>query len=222
MRDGFLASMVTQFKKNQSRSSAISSGILSRPASSMSQIAPMNGFTPIPTTSMRMLSQEINSSYEQSYSERSTPSVYNQSRSSSVLPQSTHRSLIAKCQSCNIKGELIICTHCDNVICVKCADEHQSIINNNVKREWDTCKTKFETLSERSSIYLSEKGVFSKDFNEFILVRFEADQEECECKARELQTSIDQQGGKLVDTVNSYKNAYIDLIEKHRRTYKQL
>jgi hypothetical protein len=169
----------------------------------MSQIAPMNGFTPIPTTSMRMLSQEINSSYEQSYSERSTPSVYNQSRSSSVLPQSTHRSLIAKCQSCNIKGELIICTHCDNVICVKCADEHQSIINNNVKREWDTCKTKFETLSERSSIYLSEKGVFSKDFNE-------------------LQTSIDQQGGKLVDTVNSYKNAYIDLIEKHRRTYKQL
>ena len=132
MRDGFLASMVTQYKKNQSRLSAVSSGVLSRPTSSMSHISPVNGFTTI-----RPLSQEMNSSFDQSYSDRSTPSVSNQQRP-------INRSLIAKCQSCNIKGELVICTHCDNVICVKCVDEHQSVINNDVKREWDICKTKFE------------------------------------------------------------------------------
>jgi hypothetical protein len=148
MRDGFLASMVTQYKKNQSRLSAVSSGTLSRPTSSMSHISPVNGFTTI-----RTLSQEMNSSFEQSCSERSTPSVSNQQRPSSVLPQPINRSLIAKCQSCNIKGELVICTHCDNVICVKCVDEHQSVINNDVKREWDICKTKFETMNERSSRY---------------------------------------------------------------------
>ena len=146
MRDGFLASMVTQFKRSQSRLSAVSSGTLSRPTSSMSHISPTYSFT-----SARMLSQEINSSYDQSFSERSTPSISNQQRSSSVLPQANARVLIAKCQACNIKGELIICTHCDNVICVKCADEHQSLINNDVKREWDICKTKFETMNEQSS-----------------------------------------------------------------------
>jgi hypothetical protein len=129
MRDGFLASMVTQFKRSQSRAS----GSLSRPSSSMSRISPIYGFTPI-----RMLSQEINSSFDQSCSERSTP-------------QSINRILIAKCQSCNIRGELIVCIHCDNVICVKCSNEHQSIINNNVKQEWNTCKTKFETFNDRSS-----------------------------------------------------------------------
>ncbi|CAF3744832.1 unnamed protein product [Adineta steineri] len=198
MRDGFLASMVAQFKKNQSRSAAISSGLLSRPTSSMSQIAPIHRFTPI-----RMLSQDINLSYEQSYSERSTPSIYNQQRSSSVLPQTTNRIFRAKCQSCNIKDELIICTHCDNVICFKCADEHKRIINNDVKREWKQCKTKFDIVHERS-------------------MHFEADQEVCECKARELQVSIDHQSEKLIQTVNNYKNAYFDLIEKHLRTYKQL
>lgn len=142
MRDGFLASMVTQFKRSQSRASAISSGSFSRPSSSMSHISPTYGFTPI-----RILSQEINSSFEQSCSERSTTSQ----RSSSVLPQPTNRILIAKCQSCNIRGELIICNHCDNVICTKCTQEHRSIINNDVKNEWNICKTKFETLNDRSS-----------------------------------------------------------------------
>jgi hypothetical protein len=55
-----------------------------------------------------------------------------------------------------------------------------------------------------------------------ILVHFDTNEEECECKARKLQTLIDQQNDKVVDTVNNYKNAYIDLIEKHRRTYKHL
>ncbi len=59
-------------------------------------------------------------------------------------------------------------------------------------------------------------------FHEFILVRFDTNQEECEFKARKLQTLIDQQGEKLIETVNHYKNAYTDLIEKHRRTDKQL
>jgi hypothetical protein len=146
MRDGFLASMVTQLKKNQSRLSAISSGIISRPPSSISNISPAYTFKPI-----RLLSQESNSNHNLSCSERSTPSIFNQQRPSSVLQQSTHRLLIAKCQSCNIRGELIVCSHCENVICVKCAEEHKSVGNNDVKSEWDLCKTKFETMNERSS-----------------------------------------------------------------------
>ncbi len=54
------------------------------------------------------------------------------------------------------------------------------------------------------------------------LDRFDTEHEECEGKARQLQIGIDQQGEKLIQTVNNYKNAHIDLIEKHRRTYKQL
>lgn len=148
MRDGFLASLVTQYKKNQSRSSAIASGLFSRPASSLSQIAPTNGFTPIRT----LYPQETNSSFEQSCSERSTPLAFSQSRPSSVLPsQTSERVLIAKCQSCNVKGELSVCSHCDAVICAKCSSEHKSPVTEDVKREWGACKTKFETLNERSS-----------------------------------------------------------------------
>jgi hypothetical protein len=128
MRDGFLASMVTQYKRNQSRTS----GSLSRPSSSLSYISPACSFTPI---------REMNFSSEQPCSERSTPS--------------TNRILIAKCQACNIRGELIICPHCESVICAKCADEHQSVINSNVKQEWNACKEKFEAFNERSSKVLN-------------------------------------------------------------------
>ncbi|CAF2388785.1 unnamed protein product [Rotaria sp. Silwood2] len=197
MRDGFLTSMVAQFKKSQSRLS----GIKSRPTSAMSQISTTYGFIPI-STPIRMLSQEINSNYNQSYSECSTPSIFSQQRSSSVISQSTNRLLIAKCQSCNIKGELIVCTHCDNVICIKCIDEHHSIINNDIKHEWNLCQAKFQTFHEQSNC-------------------FETDLEECMCKARQLQILINEQGDKLIQTINCYKNAYIDLIEKHRQTYKQ-
>jgi hypothetical protein len=141
MRDGFLATMVTQFKKNQSRLSTIP---ISRPSSTISHVSS----TPIPTNP----TQEINSNnLDQSSSERSTPSVNHQTRPSSGLQQQT-RLLVAKCQSCNIRGELIVCNHCDNVICVKCANEHQSIINGDIKREWEICKTKFEAINEQSSI----------------------------------------------------------------------
>jgi hypothetical protein len=145
MRDGFLASMVTQYKRNQSRAS----GSLSRPSSSLSHISPVCGFTPI-----RMLSQEINSSFEQSCSERSTPSA--------------NRLLIAKCQACNIRGELIICLHCDNVICVKCADGHQSVISSDVKQEWNICKDKFEAFNERSSRFFEDDEILIKiEFRSF-------------------------------------------------------
>ncbi len=40
-------------------------------------------------------------------------------------------------------------------------------------------------------------------------------------KARNLQTFITQQSGQLIQTVENHKNTYIDMIEKHRRTYKQ-
>ena len=131
MRDGFLASMVTQYKRNQSRTS----GSLSRPSSALSHISPSFDFMPI---------HEANCSSEQPGSERSTPS--------------TNRTLIAKCQACNIRAELIICPHCENVVCAKCADEHQSVINNNVKQEWNACKEKFEAFSERSSKIFIERS----------------------------------------------------------------
>lgn len=136
MRDGFLATMVAQFKKSQSRSSAVPPGFSPRPPSTVSS-------TPIPP----LVTQELNNNHEQSSSERSTPSQ----RPASSLQQSKTSALIAKCQSCNIRGELTVCTHCDNVICVKCVDEHHSVINKDVKREWEICKTKFEKIYEQSS-----------------------------------------------------------------------
>lgn len=130
MRDGFLSSIVTQFKKNQSRSN-------SRPTSTISHLSS----SPIPPP------PPLNGIPEPK-SERLTPLQ----RPASVLPPtSTARGLVAKCQSCNIRGELIVCHHCDNVICEKCANEHQSVINNDVKTEWQTCKTKFETIHQQSS-----------------------------------------------------------------------
>ena len=133
MRDGFLASMVTQFKKDQSRLS----GLASRPSSTISHNSPTIPSTPAPLTSK----QELHSS-NHSISQRSTPSI---------TSQPTTRALIAKCQSCNIRGELIVCSHCDNVICVKCSSEHRTVINDDVKREWNACKARFETINEKSS-----------------------------------------------------------------------
>lgn len=141
MPDGFLATLVTQFKKNQSRLS----GLTSRPSSTISHIS---------STSIPLISTQDNN--DQSGSERSTPLISNQPRLSTVLQQQqqqqTTRALVAKCQSCNIRGELIVCNHCDNVICKKCVDEHQSVINKDVKREWEECKTKYDTINEKSSM----------------------------------------------------------------------
>ncbi|CAF1344321.1 unnamed protein product [Adineta steineri] len=207
MRDGFLSSMVAQFKKSQSRLSAIPSGLLSRPSSTISHISQIFSSTPIPL----ITKQEINSyNHDQSGSERSTSSIINQQRPASVLQQTTTtastptptRSLIAKCQTCNIRGELIVCNHCDNVICVKCANEHQSIINDDIKQQWDLCKIKFETINEQS-------------------MRFDSDEEEVNNKARNLQTYITQHSDKLIQTVEDRKNMYIDIIENHLRTHKQ-
>ncbi len=55
----------------------------------------------------------------------------------------------------------------------------------------------------------------------FFLVQFDHDEKEVNNKARNLQTFITQQSGQLIQTVENHKNAYIDMIEKHRRTYKQ-
>jgi len=155
MPNGFLATMVTQFKKSQSRLS-------SRPSSTISHIS---SSTPVSLIS----TQDINlNNHDQLSSERSTPLISNQQRPSSVSQQPTTRLLVAKCQSCNIRGELIVCNHCDNVICVKCADEHQSVINKDVKDEWDICKTKFETINEQSSIGFFFQEIFYIDLFFFL------------------------------------------------------
>ncbi|CAF4121240.1 unnamed protein product, partial [Rotaria magnacalcarata] len=140
--------------------------------------------------------------HAQSSSECSTPSVINQPRSSSISQQPTTRPLIAKCQSCNIRGDLIVCNHCDNVICIKCADEHQSVINSDVKREWDLCKTQFQAVNDQS-------------------IRFDQMEEEAINKARSLQTFISKKSDQLIQTVENQKNTYIDTIEKYLWTYKQ-
>jgi hypothetical protein len=57
--------------------------------------------------------------------------------------------------------------------------------------------------------------------NFIFLVRFDNNEEEVYNKARNLQTFINQQSNKLIQTVENHKNAYIDVIEKHRRTHKQ-
>ncbi|UJR35744.1 hypothetical protein I4U23_028493 [Adineta vaga] len=195
MRDGFLASMVAQFKKNQSRLS----GLTSRPSSTISHISSVSSSTPIPLISK----QEINSHELSTTSQRSTPSIPQQQRPTSVLSQqSTARVLIAKCQSCNIRGELIVCSHCDSVICVKCSSEHQNILNEDIKREWDICKTRYETINEQS-------------------LRYDNDEKEMNNKARNLQIFINKQSDQLIQTVENQKNLYMDVIEKHRQTYKQ-
>ena len=123
MRDGFLASMVTQFKKNQSR---LSSTVSSSRASSI---------TPLST-------------YDQSSSARSSPSQ----RSTPIVSRSTpSSSIVAKCQLCNNRRELIVCRHCESVICFECADEHQRVINSDVKCQWERCKTRFENINDQSS-----------------------------------------------------------------------
>ncbi|CAF1074756.1 unnamed protein product [Adineta ricciae] len=184
MRDGFLASMVTQFKKDQSRLS----GLASRPSSTISHNPLTVPSTPVPLTSKQEL-HPLNHSVSQC----STPSI---------TSQPATRALIAKCQSCNIRGELIVCSHCDNVICIKCSSEHRTVINDDVKREWDACKARFETINEKS-------------------IRFDNEAIEMYNKARNLQTLISKQSDQLIKTVETQKNYHMDTIEKHRQTYKQ-
>lgn len=129
MSDGLLASMVTQYKKNQSRlSSVLPPGFASRPSSIASV-----------------------STHNQSSSERSTPSQ----RSTSAVPQAKPISTVtAKCQLCNNRRELIVCEHCENVICAECANEHQRCINQDVKHQWEMCKNKFENICDQSSEFI--------------------------------------------------------------------
>ena len=125
MLDGLLASMVTQYKKNQSR---LPPGFPSRP-SSITSVSTLN----------------------QSSSERSTPSQ----RSTSTVPQAKPSSTVtAKCQLCNNRRELTVCEHCDNVICIECAEEHQRCINQDVKHQWEICTIKFEDICEQSSEFI--------------------------------------------------------------------
>ena len=138
MRDGFLASMVTQYKRNQSRLSNPSSRVSSRPSSSLSTTTPMS----------RLLIQESYlNNHHQLDSQCSIPINI---KSSSVSQETKARTIVAKCRSCNIREELIVCSHCENVICMKCADEHQNVINDKVKREWNLCKNHYETILEQS------------------------------------------------------------------------
>ena len=225
MRDGFLSNMVAQFRKSQSRSSAKASRLLSRPSSSASHLSPSFSSTPIPTSTPFFSSQPANEpNADQSGSERSTPSIFNQPQSPSVLQQSTSRPLLfAKCQACNIRGDLIVCSHCDNVICVKCADEHQSVVNDDVKREWQSCQTNFERINDQSSNASLHWSVSftACSSHRSLLVRFEGDQDDMKSQARSLQTWIGKQSEKLIQALDQQKNTYIDSIEQHRRRYKE-
>ncbi len=56
---------------------------------------------------------------------------------------------------------------------------------------------------------------------DLFLVQFDHDEKEANSTARNLQTLITKQSGQLILTVENHKNTYINMIEKHRRTFKQ-
>lgn len=149
MRNAVLATMVAQYKKNQSRSSCSTS----RPGSTVPHMSPVSSSTPIPT----QFSSMINGLHSnQSASERSSPATQiGIGRPSPVTTNSSTSTsvFIAKCQLCCVKTELNLCKHCDSVICEKCAYEHQhqNPINQRVQSDWQICKTKFEEIHEKSS-----------------------------------------------------------------------
>lgn len=135
MPDGFLASMVSRYKKDQSQLSVLSLGFSSRPSS-------INSL----------------SIHDQSSSERSTPSQ----RSTSIVPQAKPSpTIVAKCRICNNRRELIVCEHCENVICIECANEHQRCINQDVKDQWEMCKSQFENIYDQSSEFLRLRKTIS-------------------------------------------------------------
>ncbi len=59
-------------------------------------------------------------------------------------------SIIAKCALCSIKTELFVCSHCDEVICQKCVDQHQLKLNETLKEHWHLCQTKYLDLCRLS------------------------------------------------------------------------
>ena len=201
--------MVAQFKRSQSRSSAISAGLLSRPSSAMSRVSP--SLSSQATRYPRPQALDYSNQHDQIDSNRSTPSM---------SQQLTSRALIAKCQSCNVRAELVVCGHCDNVICVRCIEEHQRVTNDDVQREWNLCKAKYETNDEQSSRF-SPKGNRFVFFIVVLLVRFDMDEEQMKCQARQLQKWIAEQSERLVRTLDTQKHDYTTLIENRRRTYKQ-
>ena len=209
MPDGFLATMVAQFKRSQSRSIAVSAGLLSRPSSAMSRMSPSlsSKSTPCPW------SQALDSNQlDQTDSNRSTPSV---------SQQPAARALIAKCQSCNVRGELIVCSHCDNVICVRCIEEHQRVTNDDVRREWNLCKATYETNDEQFGRVSPRDQRSTVLLIVTVLARFDTDQEQMKRQARQLQKWIGEQSDRLIRTLDTQKHDYTTLIENHRRTYKQ-
>ena len=103
-----------------------------------------------------------------------------------------------------------------------CTDEHQRVVNDDVLREWERCKAMFEAINQASSEPLDccLHGWMNKAG--FFPVRFQIDSEDCECRARQFQHLIDQQGDDLLVTIDQQKNIYLDSIERHRRSFQNL
>jgi len=201
MRNAVLATMVAQYKKNQSRSS----NTTSRPTSTIPHMSPVSSSTPIPT----QFSSMINGLYSNSStSERSSPATQiGIGRPSPVTTTSSTSTsvFIAKCQLCCVKTELSLCKHCDSVICEKCAYEHQhqNPINQRVQSDWQICKTKFEEIHEKS-------------------IRFDNDREEMTSRAHDLQKLINDKANEMIRTIENQKRNYFELMDKQKKTNKTI
>ena len=58
--------------------------------------------------------------------------------------------MLAKCQSCNQKTLLCVCSHCDNVVCGKCRDEHLKNADVELRTQWDSCRNRYESIKDES------------------------------------------------------------------------
>lgn len=122
--DGFLASMVRQFKRKQNRLVT-----LSRPSSSMS----LNSSIYAPISNVLHLND-----------------IYSSQAVDSATRLNSVRSFVAKCQSCNRRSELNVCEHCDNVLCFTCTEEHQNLVNQHIKNIWQHCQIQLQTIENQS------------------------------------------------------------------------
>lgn len=153
MRNGVLAAMVAQFKKNLSRATSTSSASSPRPPSTLPHMSPTFASTPIPTPFSSHSSSTLNNGChpDQIFSERSSPATFQPARPSPITVAPTNSAQFhAKCQLCQTKAELTVCRHCDSVMCGKCINDHLNKPNEDVQRAWQLCKAKFEEINEKS------------------------------------------------------------------------
>ena len=104
--------------------------------------------------------------------------------------------IVAKCGLCSIKTELFVCSHCDEVICQKCLDQHQVKQSEVLKENWNLSKTKYHHLCRLSDNYDKDLNNVNKEINRIRLL-------------------IDQRYMNLVQLIENEKNQLLNQIEEY-------